>query len=99
MATFGTPLDLERAEAAISDFVAGKTKTYGLEHRLKTRDGQWMWIVTKGDIVSWTDDGRAARTIGTHTDISPQKIWSWRLSKAINGSEEHLKPQQWVWLL
>jgi diguanylate cyclase (GGDEF)-like protein/PAS domain S-box-containing protein len=53
------PHDKERAEAAIGDFIKGNTKIYSLEHRLKTRDGQWLWIVTRGDIVSWTEDGQA----------------------------------------
>lgn len=67
------PDDKERAEAAIADFVSGKTETYNLEHRLKTRDGQWRWIIASGDIVSRDASGQPARTIGTHTDITAQK--------------------------
>lgn len=81
------PHDKDRAEAAIGDFISGKTKIYSLEHRLKTRDGQWLWIVTRGDIVSWTEDGRAARTIGTHTNITAQKS----LELALTESDQRFR--------
>jgi len=81
------PLDKERAEAAIGDFVAGKTRTYSLEHRLRTRDGQWRWILTKGDVISRTEDGQPARTIGTHTDITAQKS----LELALTESDQRFR--------
>ncbi|MBU2923433.1 CHASE domain-containing protein [Colwellia sp. 1_MG-2023] len=67
------PEDWERAEVAIANFVSGKTNIYNLEQRLQAKDGKWIWILCRGDAVSWTDDGRVARSIGTHTDITEQK--------------------------
>ncbi len=76
------PDDRPRAEAAIADFVSGKSKTYSVEHRMKTRDDQWRWILTRGAIVSWTEDGKPARTIGTHTDIDRLKTLELALSES-----------------
>lgn len=67
------PFDLERAESAVTDFMSGKTRYFSLEHRLKTCDGRWRWILSRGAIISRTEDGMPARTIGTHTDIDLQK--------------------------
>ncbi|HDZ09658.1 sensor domain-containing diguanylate cyclase [Pseudohongiella sp.] len=76
------PLDRERAEATITDFISGKTKDFSLEHRLKTREGHWRWILGRGAIISRTEDGRPARTIGTHTDIDRQKSLELALSES-----------------
>lgn len=76
------PLDLERAETAIADFIAGKTKNYSSEHRLKTRDGEWCWILSRGAVISRTAEGEPARTIGTHTDINRQKTLELALSES-----------------
>ncbi|WP_159820535.1 sensor domain-containing diguanylate cyclase [Colwellia sp. 20A7] len=79
------PEDWERAEVAIANFVSGKTNIYNLEQRLQAKDGKWIWILCRGDAVSWTDDGRVARSIGTHTDITEQK----KLELAL--TESHLR--------
>jgi diguanylate cyclase (GGDEF)-like protein/PAS domain S-box-containing protein len=79
------PEDWKRAEVAIADFVSGQTNIYNLEQRLKAKGGQWIWILCRGDAVSWTDDGRVARSIGTHTDITEQK----KLELAL--TESHLR--------
>ncbi|MDO6711367.1 MULTISPECIES: sensor domain-containing diguanylate cyclase [Aliiglaciecola] len=81
------PQDRERAEAVIDEFISGKTEFYSLEHRLKARDGRWLWIVARGDIVSWTENGDVARTIGTHTDITSQKS----LELALRESEQRFR--------
>ncbi len=76
------PLDRERAESAVADFISGKTQYFSLEHRLKTREGGWRWILGRGAIISRTEDGRTARTIGTHTDIDRQKTLELALSES-----------------
>jgi diguanylate cyclase (GGDEF)-like protein/PAS domain S-box-containing protein len=81
------PMDWERAEIAIADFVSGKTKIYNLEQRLKGKDGRWIWIICRGDVVSWTEDGRIARSIGTHTDITTQK----NLELALTESDQRFR--------
>lgn len=81
------PLDVERAESAVNDFISGKTTNFSLEHRLQTRAGQWRWILGRGAIISRTEDGRPARTIGTHTDIDRQKT----LELALGESDQRFR--------
>lgn len=81
------PLDRERAESAVADFVSGKTVNFSLEHRLKTREGHWRWILGRGAIISRTEDGAPARTIGTHTDIDRQK----KLELALSESDQRFR--------
>lgn len=67
------PDDRAFALATAQNCVDGLISTIHLEIRMRTGDGQWRWILTRGAVVSRDEQGRALRTIGTHTDISAQK--------------------------
>ncbi|GAB3356095.1 MULTISPECIES: PAS domain-containing protein [Giesbergeria] len=40
------------------------------EYRMRTAQGQWLWVEARGRIVAWGEDGLPARMVGTYTDIS-----------------------------
>jgi PAS domain S-box-containing protein len=40
---------------------------------MRCKDGSYKWILDRGKIIEWTDDGKPLRIIGTHTDIDLQK--------------------------
>ncbi|GEM_PF-2522922 len=46
---------------------------YIVEHRLLCKDGNYKWIMARGKVLVWNDDGTPARMVGTHTDISERK--------------------------
>lgn len=76
------PHDLERTESAVNDCLSGKTTNFSLEYRFQAREGQWRWMLGRGAVVSRTEDGSPARTIGTHTDIDRQKTLELALSES-----------------
>jgi diguanylate cyclase (GGDEF)-like protein/PAS domain S-box-containing protein len=41
-----------------------------LEYRERTRDGSYIWILSRGRPVEWDEQGEPMRTIGTDTDIT-----------------------------
>lgn len=41
-----------------------------LEYRELTRDGRYIWILSRGRPVEWDESGEPLRTIGTDTDIT-----------------------------
>ena len=43
-------------------------------HRIKCYDGEYRWILSRGQTVSWDTEGNPLRIIGTHTDISSYKL-------------------------
>jgi len=50
-----------------------ETAYYQNEHRLLCSDGSYKWILDRGKVIEWTEDGKPRRVIGTHTDITDRK--------------------------
>ncbi len=58
---------------ANADCIEGRCDTFEVEYRMRTKSGEWRWILGRGRVVSRDDSGRAVRLIGTHADITPRK--------------------------
>ena len=80
--TFATGLTLfqtvhpEDREALYMLYLAalkGASPEYHVEHRVRTRSGEWKWILSHGQVVSRDAAGRALRMTGTNADISARK--------------------------
>ncbi|WP_297335010.1 PAS domain-containing protein [Algoriphagus sp.] len=68
------PDDLKKSGAALEAHFQGKAPFYQCEARMKHRDGHWVWILDRGRVFSWTDEGKPLLMFGTHIDISEKKI-------------------------
>ena len=51
----------------------GRALLYRNEHRVRAKDGRWLWILTRGMVISRDESGRPTRIVGTHTDITDLK--------------------------
>jgi PAS domain S-box-containing protein len=67
------PDDLERVHAMTLATVKGASPEYHIEHRIRTRDGGWKWILSHGRVVKRDAGGRALRITGTNADITARK--------------------------
>lgn len=67
------PEDKTKAYKDITDFLTGKSTSYENVHRLKHKNGDWVYILDRGSIVQWDLNGKPLRFAGTHTDITTQK--------------------------
>ncbi len=67
------PDDLEQVYSDLNDHFEGKTDLYINEHRVLCKNGEYKWILDRGRVVSWTNDKKPERVIGTHTDIDYEK--------------------------
>ncbi|MDY6803668.1 MAG: response regulator [Cyanobacteriota bacterium] len=63
------PNDLEGAIRDITAHLEGKTKLYENTHRMKHRDGHYLWTAAKGRCIR-DKNGVANRLVGTMTDIT-----------------------------
>ena len=67
------PDDRDSVYADLNAHLTGKSPYYQNEHRLQCKDGSYKWILDRGKIISWTDDGKPLRVVGTHSDITERK--------------------------
>jgi PAS domain S-box-containing protein len=75
------PEDMDRSLQLVADHMAGKTETYENLHRLRHKDGNYVWIMARGRALR-DEKGQARRFVGTHLDISRQKALEERLREA-----------------
>lgn len=67
------PEDRDEALRGTRDYLTGKTETYEIEFRIRTKSGEWKWMQGKGKIIETNEDGVPLRIVGTHIDISNRK--------------------------
>ena len=68
------PDDAEMVMRQLQNHFDHKSTDYISEHRLLCKDGSWKWILDRGKVLEWTDEGKPARMVGTHTDITDRKL-------------------------
>jgi diguanylate cyclase (GGDEF)-like protein/PAS domain S-box-containing protein len=68
------PDDRARVISEHQECLSGKTASIFIEFRGQCKDGSWKWVLSRGAVVSRSSDGKALRMIGTHVDISKQKL-------------------------
>ena len=64
------PDDRPQVEEALRDHLSGRTPIYQTVQRLRTKSGEWRWILDTGKVVEWDDAGAPLRAAGTHLDIT-----------------------------
>jgi len=82
------PDDLQNCLVDLNKHFNGETEVYINEHRMLCKDGNYKWILDRGKVVEWTNDGKPMRIIGTHSDITPRKLFEEQLRKAIEKEKE-----------
>ena len=76
------PDDVEAAETAVRQAIAAHG-SFSIESRMKAKNGEWVWILSRGKVVAFDKDGRPARLAGSHSDISDRKRVEEALEKRI----------------
>ncbi len=59
----------------------------GCEYRLRRKDGEFRWILTRNKVVQWSPEGQAVRIIGSNMDITGRK----HMEEALRQSEERAR--------
>ncbi|MEN9798474.1 MAG: hypothetical protein RL653_2170 [Pseudomonadota bacterium] len=67
------PDDMAHVREVLTAHLEGHTERYETEHRVRTRDGAWKWILDRGRVVSRDSDGKPLRAVGAHVDITERK--------------------------
>lgn len=67
------PDDRQSVFQNLNEHLAGKRDSLEIEYRLKTKAGDYKWLLGRGKVVAYNDDGSPARMIGTNIDITDRK--------------------------
>ena len=68
------PDDQARAYKSIQDCLEGLAPMHSIEYRMRTKDGQYKWILDQAQVVERDVNHKAIRMCGTHTDITERKL-------------------------
>ncbi|CCO24368.1 ABC transporter substrate binding protein [Maridesulfovibrio hydrothermalis] len=65
--------DRKHTFEANKDCIENRSSGFEVEFRMRAKNGEWRWILGRGNAVERDENGRALRMIGTHTDITERK--------------------------
>lgn len=67
------PDDRDMVERKLRDFLGGKSETLTCEMRMQHKNGQWLWILSRGRVVLRTSAGQPLRVMGTIMDMTARR--------------------------
>jgi PAS domain S-box-containing protein len=67
------PDDLTISLALLEKHFKGELDYYECELRMRHKDGHWVWVIDRGKVTKWSDDGKPLMMYGTHQDITKRK--------------------------
>jgi diguanylate cyclase (GGDEF)-like protein/PAS domain S-box-containing protein len=67
------PDDIGTINALLARHFDHEIDQFDCEYRLKHKDGNWVWVLDRGKVFEWSDEGAPLRLSGTHSDITPAK--------------------------
>ena len=68
------PEDLPRVQTALREHLSGKEPIFESVHRLKHRDGLWLWVVSRAK-ARVDSQGRTRRIVGVDLDVTERKLY------------------------
>ncbi|MFB6214359.1 MAG: PAS domain S-box protein, partial [Candidatus Bipolaricaulia bacterium] len=81
------PEDLKRSKELLEKHFDGETEVYECEARMKHKNGDWVWVLDRGRVVEWNEEGEPTRMVGTHQDITERK----KTEQALNEERNKLR--------
>ncbi len=88
------PEDLSTAKKLLNQHLAGKTKVYECELRMKHKDGYWVWVWERGQVLEWDKEGKPLKMYGIQQDITTEKLLKKQLqerNEMLANTEEELR--------
>ena len=67
------PDDLALSNDLLTRHFSGELPYYKCEARMRHKDGRWIWVLDRGKVARWTEDGKPLLISGTHQDITRRK--------------------------
>ena len=84
---FVNPDDLKKSSELLERHFRGESVYYECDIRMRHKNGQWVWILSKGKVASWTENGKPLWMFGIHQDLSIRK----QIENQLRMSEERYR--------
>ncbi len=68
------PDDMARVQGKIREHLEGKTDIFESMHRMRHRDGEWRWVLSRAKALP-DANGRLKRLVGVELDITERKLY------------------------
>jgi PAS domain S-box-containing protein len=85
---FAHPDDLALSDELLTKHFTGELPYYSFESRMRHRNGDWIWVLDRGKVHEWDEEGKPLLMSGTHLDITEQKRIEHALIVAKNEAEK-----------
>ena len=82
------PDDLSRSTELLEKHFNGQLDYYECECRMRHKQGHNVWVLDRGRVSSWSEDGKPLLMYGSHVDISDRKQWEEEVSKKTDMLEK-----------
>lgn len=67
------PDDLIKNNELLDKCFQGELEYYGCDLRMRHKYGQWVWLLFRGKVFTWTEEGLPLSMYGSCTDLSARK--------------------------
>lgn len=74
------PEDAAEVLQAFNDHIAGKAPYYEALHRMIAKNGSITWVLDRGRVSEWDEQGVPLKVIGTHIDMTKEKQYEEQLA-------------------
>ena len=81
------PDDLSAMQAAMDEYLRGATDLFQSIYRIRAKNGDWRWVLSRGRTVEWDATGAPRRMSGTHLDITDLK----QIELALRRSDQRFR--------
>jgi diguanylate cyclase (GGDEF)-like protein/PAS domain S-box-containing protein len=88
------PEDAPRLLEELRAFFRERAEKISSEYRVRCKDGEWKWILSRGMVVHRNEEDRVTRMIGTHTDLTERKLAEETIQRQANYDPLTLLPNR-----
>ncbi len=91
------PTDKGEVLHHLHQVLSGEASAYNIEHRLRHKEGHYIWVLVRGKVVERAADGNPLRMVGTNMNITRQKLMEEALWWRANHDRLTLVPNRdWI---